>query len=138
SAEMIAMPVRHDEMIDLLNPGVFYSVHDAAGVTYSGSSISGVDEQRLMRGRYKQNGVPTLNIDDVDIQRLGCLRQGKGGSENAGKNRYAHVNRVYRNLCNRGDKRKPGPGSIYVYTRLVQSSAKGEREQFIFLERRAH
>jgi hypothetical protein len=30
------------------------------------------------------------------------LRHGKSGSENAGKNRYAHVNRVYRNLCYRG------------------------------------
>src|SRR5437868_7499170 len=135
---MVAMPVGHDEMIDLLKPGVFDGVHDAAGVTYSGSSISGVDEQGLMRGRHKQNRVAALDIDDVDIQRLGRLRHGKGGSEKTGKNCYTHVNRVYRNLCHRGDERQPGPWSIYVYTRFVQARAKGEREQFILLERRTH
>src|SRR5690349_9957713 len=122
---MIAMPVRHDEMIDLLNPGVFYSVHDAAGITYGCAGIAGIDEQRFMRGRHKQNRVAALDIDHVDIQRLGCLRQGKGGSEKTGKNCYTHVNRVYRNLCYRGDKRQPGPGSIYVYTRMLQARAKG-------------
>jgi len=63
------MPMRDDEMIDLLEAGVFDGVHDAGGVAgRGGSCVTGVDEQRFMGRRDKQRGVAAFDIDDVDVQ----------------------------------------------------------------------
>ena len=49
TAEMIAVPVRDDQMIDLLQAGIFHRRHDAARIARcrNRSEVSGVDQQRL-------------------------------------------------------------------------------------------
>jgi hypothetical protein len=84
------MPVRDDEVIDLLQSGVFDGVHDSTGIARrSCAGIAGIDEQRLKGRRYKQGGVAAFNIDDVDVEsargaRLGGCKnnQEKPGNEN--------------------------------------------------------
>src|SRR5207247_2465458 len=51
-AKVIAMPMSHNQVIDLLKACIFDRSHNAAGVARSRSArIAGVDEQRLPRRR---------------------------------------------------------------------------------------
>ena len=55
AAEVIAVPVRDDQMVDLLEPGVFDRIHDAARIANRrGAGIAGIDEQRLAGRRDEQ------------------------------------------------------------------------------------
>ena len=76
AAEMIAVPVRRDQVVDLREAGVLDRGHDAVGVarrrpapplpvSISSDSPDGDDEQRR---------VAALDVDDVDVQRRPAAR----------------------------------------------------------------
>ena len=70
-AEVIAVPVRGDQVIDLREAGVLDRRHDALGVSRRRrAAIAGIDEHRLARRRHEQRGVAALDVDDVDVERL--------------------------------------------------------------------
>ncbi len=70
AAEMIAVPMRRDQMIHLPQPGVPDRVHDASRIAGGrGAGVAGVDEQRLMRRPDEQRGIAALHIDDINVQR---------------------------------------------------------------------
>jgi hypothetical protein len=72
AAEMIAVPVGRNQMIDLASSRVLDRLEDAAGVARRRCpGIPGINEQRLMGRRDEQRGVATFDIDDVDVQSLG-------------------------------------------------------------------
>ena len=71
AAEMIAVPMRRDQMIDLLNAGVFHRIENAICVANRPRAvIAGIDQQRLARRRNDQRGVAALDIDDINVERL--------------------------------------------------------------------
>ena len=77
AAEVIAMPVRDDQMIDLLEAGVFHGRHDSRGVSRRlRAGIAGVDEQRFARRRNEERRIAALHIDDIDVE---CLRRAERG-----------------------------------------------------------
>src|SRR5205823_5566615 len=88
-AEVIAVPVRDNQMVDLLKPGVFSGRHDATGVTNGArSNIACVHEQRFPGGRDEERGIAALDVNYIDSERLAGLglrngdRSGKGESRN--------------------------------------------------------
>ena len=51
AAEVVAVPVRDDQMIDLLKPGVLGRGHDAAGIAHGArGDIACIHEQRFPGG----------------------------------------------------------------------------------------
>ena len=85
SADVVAVVVGGDQMIDLLDARIGRSGNDARGVA-AVARIAGVDEQRLSRRRDNQRGVSALDVDDVDLKRLRCtgLRRRIGCDETRG------------------------------------------------------
>jgi hypothetical protein len=81
SAEVVAMPVGGDQVIDLREAGVLDGGHDAIGVPGSRRArIPGIDQYRPAGRRHEQRGVSTLDVHDVDVEsfrgRLAVLRGG--------------------------------------------------------------
>src|SRR5437870_2719435 len=69
SAKMIAVPMSRDQMIDLSKVRILRRGHDAICIPRSGSTgISGINEKGFALRRYHKRGVPTLHIDDVNVQ----------------------------------------------------------------------
>src|SRR3954468_3981026 len=72
ASEMVAVPVRDDQMIDLGDTGVFRRFDDASGIARRlGAAIAGIDEHSLAEWRDEQRGVAAFNVDDVNLQRFG-------------------------------------------------------------------
>jgi hypothetical protein len=70
AAEVIAMPVCRDEVVDLGQPGVRDRRHDPVSVPgRRHSGIAGVDQDRGAGGCDKQCRVAPLDIHDVDVER---------------------------------------------------------------------
>ena len=69
AAEVIAVPVRDDQMIDLGEAGVMDGIHDAAGIANgAGRDVARIHEQRLAGGRDEERGVAAFDVDDVDVE----------------------------------------------------------------------
>ena len=63
-AEVIAVVVRGDQVIDLRHAGVLHGGHDPVGVARRGrAAVAGVDEQRLAGRRHEQRGVAALDVE---------------------------------------------------------------------------
>jgi hypothetical protein len=77
ATEVIAMPVRDDQMIDLRDARVFHGFDDAARVTLRRlrAEVARIHQQRLARRRDEQRRVAALHVDHVNIQRLPPLRE---------------------------------------------------------------
>ncbi len=71
AAEMIAVPMGDDEMVDLRQTGVLDGRHDAPGVPDRRvrRHIAGIDEERFARWRHQERGVAALDVDHVDVER---------------------------------------------------------------------
>ena len=75
SAKVIAVPVRRDQMIDLLYAGIFHRGLNPRCVSGGRRpDVAGVDQYRLSGWRGEQRCITTLDIDDVDIQCFCCPR----------------------------------------------------------------
>ena len=82
AAEMIAVPVGCDQVVDLGQAGVLDRRHDAGGVALGrlGGDVAGVHQHGLARGRHEEGGVPALDVDDIDVERgAGGRGLGVGG-----------------------------------------------------------
>ena len=65
------MPMRDDQIVNLLEPGVLHCCHNATSIANRArAAIAGVDEQRLARRGYKQRRVTAFNVHEVDLQAL--------------------------------------------------------------------
>ncbi len=59
AAEVIAVPVRGDQVVDLREAGVLDRGHDATGVAHRGrAGVSRVDQQRLADGDTNSVALP--------------------------------------------------------------------------------
>ncbi len=78
AAEMVAMPVRGDQIVDLGQTGVAGRRHDALGVAHRrvGRHIAGIDQHRLARGRNEQRRLAAFDVDHINIQSGPRLRRG--------------------------------------------------------------
>ena len=86
AAEVVAVPVRDDEVIEMREAGVVNRVHDAAGVAVGARrDIAGVHEQRFAGGRDEERGVAALDVDDVDVEGFARLRLREGGGRAKGQ-----------------------------------------------------
>src|SRR5690242_4198873 len=75
AAEMVAVPVRGDEVVDLREAGVFNSGHNPAGVPgRRRSAIPGIYEHGFARWRDEKSGVATLHVHDINVECLARLR----------------------------------------------------------------
>ena len=89
AAHVVAIVVRHDHIVDLLNTGGLAGFHDAvriAAVTL-GSRNTGVDKHTLSGGRNQQRCLGSFNIDDIHVERLGRC-QGRDHQENDCRSSY--------------------------------------------------
>ena len=79
AAEMIAVPMGCDQVVDLGQAGILDRRHDPRGVALGGvrGDVAGVHQHGLARGRDKQRGVSALDVDDIDVER-GPGRRGLG------------------------------------------------------------
>src|SRR5579871_2352709 len=68
SAEMIAVPMSRNQVIDLRDARVFRGRQDAPRVT--SSRISCVDEYGLARRRHEERRVAALHVHHVDLKWL--------------------------------------------------------------------
>ena len=82
AAEMIAVPVRGDEMIDLGQAGIPRRGHDALGIALGRirSDIAGIDEHGFAGRRHVQRGVAAFDVDHIDVERRARLRHRAIGS----------------------------------------------------------
>ena len=79
AAEMIAVPVRDNQMIDLPQAGIFDGSHDAARIAWcGGAGVARVHEERRTGRRHEKRRVAAFNVDDVDVQRPRCARLSDG------------------------------------------------------------
>src|SRR5262249_61524587 len=71
STEMVAVPVRRNQVIDLLDAGIFHRRHDPAGVARCCSTaVAGVDEHGLTGWTDEKCRVTAFNVDDINLERL--------------------------------------------------------------------
>ena len=68
-AEMVAVPMRRDQMVDPGHARILGGRHNPVCVADgAGPRVAGVDENRLAGWRHVKDCVPTLDIDDVDLE----------------------------------------------------------------------
>ena len=84
AAHMIAVKVRDQQVIDLLDPGLLRGLVDALGVAIAGRGVAGVHQQALPRGRDDQRGGAAFDVDPIDVQIPG-LRVQRGAAQCAGQ-----------------------------------------------------
>ena len=96
-AEVVGVPMRDDQMVDLLKAGVLDGIPDAAGIASGGrAGVAGIDQQRFTRGGNKKRGIASLDVDHRDAERFRARRRRKRHKErrkgeNQQKNHgYAH------------------------------------------------
>jgi hypothetical protein len=79
-AHVVSMPMRGNKMVDLSKPRVSCSGDNAPGVAPSTvADVAGVDEQRLLRWRDHERGLPAFDIHDVDLQGASVRQRGQRG-----------------------------------------------------------
>ena len=75
-AEMIAMVVRDDHVIDLRDSRVLRRRRNAPGIAHRRRCrVPGINQHRLARRRDKQHGVPALHVHHINIQRASLPRR---------------------------------------------------------------
>ena len=67
AAHVVAIVVRHHHIIDLLDAEGLAGFHDAVRLAAAAS----VDNHTLSGGRNQQERLPSFNIDDIHVERLG-------------------------------------------------------------------
>jgi hypothetical protein len=79
AAEMVAVPMRRDEVVDRGDAGVLHRGHDAIGIPRPW--VAGVDENRFAGRRDEECRVAAFHVDEVHLQALRrCLsRRGDNG-----------------------------------------------------------
>ena len=97
SADVIAVIVRDDEVIDLFHARIGGSGNDAGGVA-TVAGIARVDEQRFSRRRDNQRGVSAFDVHDVDLKRFrgaGLRRRIGGHQTHGGESRWQNSGRAH-------------------------------------------
>ena len=61
-AKMIAMPVRGDQIVDVVEPGILNRVHDAVAVPDIRPAAAGIDQRRVARRRHEERRVAALHV----------------------------------------------------------------------------
>ena len=81
AAEMIAVPMGGDEMVDPGQAGIPCGGHDAPGIPLRRirRDIPGIDEHGFAGRRHVQRGVAAFDVDHIDVQRGPRLRHGTIG-----------------------------------------------------------
>ena len=70
-AEVVAVPVRDDQVIDLLQVRVFDRRHDAAGVAHGARRhVARIHEQRFAGRRDEKRRVAAFDVDYIDVEGL--------------------------------------------------------------------
>ena len=71
-AEVIAVPVRDDQVVDLRQARIVDGFHDAAGIARrgDGAGVARVHQHRLTGGRDEERGIAAFHVDDIDRQRF--------------------------------------------------------------------
>ena len=70
AADVIDVIVRRDQVVDLRDTGVGEAAMMPIGVAPAG--IAAVEQRRLPGRRHEEGRLPSLGVDDVDLQRLGA------------------------------------------------------------------
>src|SRR5262249_51162938 len=76
SAEVITMPMRDNQMINLLKFGIAGGCNDAIGIARSGcAGVTRVNQERLALRGHQERRVPGLHVHDINVQRFSgsCL-----------------------------------------------------------------
>src|SRR5262249_27326425 len=80
STEVVAVPMRRDQVVDLLQFGIFCRSHDALGITNrSGSGVPRIDEKRLALRCYEQGCIAALDVDHINVERFSRLSRQRCG-----------------------------------------------------------
>ena len=74
-ANVIAVEVRGEQEIDLLQAGLLRRGEDPLGVAIVRRAIGGVDQQGLTAGRDDQSGGAAFGVNPVDLQIARCGKQ---------------------------------------------------------------
>ena len=77
AADVIAVVVRNQNVVDLGETGVFRGSDDAIRVTAVEAIPSGVNQQRFSGRRDEQSGLSALDVDKLNEQRF-CRLRGEG------------------------------------------------------------
>ena len=79
AAEVIAVPVGGDQVIDAAEAGILDRGHDPVRIPRRRRpAVAGVDQHRLSGRRDEQGGVAALDVDDIDLEILGGARLRRG------------------------------------------------------------
>jgi len=70
AANVIAMVVGDQRVVDLLHARGFCRRSDAIRVAPTEPRKAGIDEERLARRRHDERRLPAFDVDEVDLQRL--------------------------------------------------------------------
>ena len=100
TAHMVRVEVRDDEVVDSSETRVLSGRDDAIGVTPVESWPAGVDQHRLAGWRDEERRLATLDVDDVDVERVRGLAAQGGGRQDGDAHEYG-----------RGDTHGALPGS---------------------------
>jgi len=76
SAVVIPMKMGHQQKVDLFQAGFTHRGEDAQRIPVLKAGESRVNQQRLARRRDDKRGLPTLDIDEIDVERV---RRGENG-----------------------------------------------------------
>jgi hypothetical protein len=97
-AEVVAVPVRDDQVIDLLELRILDRRHNAPGIAHRAwRHVAGVHQQRFARRRHKEHRIPALHVDDIHIQPLPRLRRRIRGAQRQHRHHHDRApNRIHR------------------------------------------
>ena len=86
-ADVVAVEVRGQQVVDLLEAGLLGGGEDALGVAIVGGAVGGVHQQGLAARRDDQRGGAAFGVDPVDFEVLGGA-QGQAGAEQGNKDGF--------------------------------------------------
>ena len=89
SADMIAVIVSDQNIIELLDAGLVGGRQDAIGVAAFVSRPAGIDQQRLPRWADNQRRLPALDVDEINLQ--GFRARGSSGAWTRNQNTKAQT-----------------------------------------------
>jgi hypothetical protein len=91
-ADVVAVIVRDQQVVDLLDAGGAYRLHDPLRIARA--RIAGVHQHRLPARRGDERRLAALDVDEIDVQRLlrgPCNRRGGTGAGQRHGHAHAHA-----------------------------------------------
>jgi hypothetical protein len=88
SAGVVLVIMRQQDKVDFADPSILRRPRNAIGVSIIVAGPTSIDKERLVRRSDKQSRLSTLDVDQVDLQRIGLRPCGcrQGERETNGRN----------------------------------------------------